>query len=339
MPLQTCERFFVAEKKHGILSGPMPPEEIPQNPNVSPESLPARKISTIRTYQGDLNSVVRGDHISMTDIALKERARALRRGEETPAQQKTNWILIIFTIILVLGGIALIAYGLFFKQQNAAVAPQVEAPQSLVFANKETIIDIEGLEGAAITRRIRESLEKIRTLGEVEALILARKTITGVDAAEVGAEAPLVASEFFGILAPRAPGSFVRLVAPRFMYGVHGYDRNFGFLFFETDDQETVYSELLTWEKLSMARDLFPLLREESALSGIANPAFQDALVRNIDCRVLRNDAGEVVLIYAFLNPKTLLIAGSQETFVEILGRYTTPRPKTVDVQGVPALL
>lgn len=295
-----------------------------QTPENSPKPLP--RLSTLRTYQGDINSVVRGENISMTGIAVKERERQLKRGEETPEESRKTGLLIAISVLLVLLGTSAVSYVLFFRNTEEGTTPTLRASQSLIFANTETQIDVTGLEDSAVARQIRRALTQSRTLGTVEDLVLTTKT-PGVDLENPDLITPLSTGEFFARTAPRSPSTFVRLLDSRYMYGIHGYGTNYGFLFFRTNDQENAYSELLSWEKSGMARDLLPLLREETDTTGISSPVFQDALIKNIDTRILKRDDGSIALIYAFLNPTNLVIAGSEETFGEVLRRFTTPRP------------
>lgn len=53
---------------------------------------------------------------------------------------------------------------------------------------------------------------------------------------------------------------------------------------------------------------------------------FEDARFRNKEVRVLRNDAGEIVLLYSFLSRDTLVITTNEFTLKEVLTRLTSKR-------------
>jgi hypothetical protein len=53
---------------------------------------------------------------------------------------------------------------------------------------------------------------------------------------------------------------------------------------------------------------------------------WKDVVVRNIDARaLLRDEDGEVLLLYSFLRDGTLLIANRKETMSVVLGILATP--------------
>lgn len=307
------------------------PDEISNLGAVPPppeKKLPQDRLSTIRTYQGDIQSVVRGDNISMASIALKERARALAKGEEEAAapSRGRNTILIGLSVFFVLMGITLVSYFAFFAEKNSG--PIVDTSiQSLVFADKQEVLDTTATTGDVALRQLRRILAEERTLGTIENIVLSRSVVSTEDPTAAPGAFALTAAEYLRLLAPRAPDAFVRLLNTPFMYGIHGFEKNYGFLLFETNDGEKVYSELLGWERTSLARDIGPLLREDTVLSSGTVALFQDALIKNIDARVIRDQNGEILMIYAFLTPQKVLLAGSEETFIEVLRRFTTPRP------------
>ncbi len=306
------------ENQNTVLRAPEP--EKPQ--------MPQDRLSTLRTYQADVQRVVRGDDISMASIALKERARALSRGEEPPAPPSTqNRIFLALSLLLLLTGLATISYFVFFRKTDTGpvVATTI---QSLIFSEKDTVLDTTGLTTEVELRQIRRTLGETRTLGTIENIVFA-KNVPGAEPDAEPLSMSLDSQEFFRFLTPRAPDALVRLLNPPYMYGIHGFDRNFGFLFLETDEQERVYSELLSWEGPAMARDLLPLIQEFPDIPEGGNVVFQDLLIKNIDARVLRNSNNEILLLYAFLTPKKFVITGGEDTFVEVLRRFTQPRPVT----------
>lgn len=304
------------------LSTPVPPTP----PEAPEKKLPQDRLSTLRTYQEDAQRVIRGENLSLASMALKERARALERSEEAPTEDShrtRNIILGSLSALLILGGIGAISYFVFFRTTEEPTVVDTRI-QSMIFADTDTVIDIKGSTGDAILKQIRRSFSASRTLGTVENVLLAEKTISETGE---GTTLGLSADQFFRFLVAKAPDAFARLLDGPYMYGIHGYAKNFGFILAETTNPERVYSELLSWEKTSLARDLIPLLREDIDLSATETTKFQDTLLKNVDARVLRNQNNEIILVYAFLTQERLLIAGSEETFVEVLRRFTTPRP------------
>ena len=111
------------------------------------------------------------------------------------------------------------------------------------------------------------------------------------------------------------------------------------FLILKTDSFENTFSSMLLWEE-TMQNDLAPYFG--TALQKIISPSFStettltpgvvvprifhDVIVKNIDTRLLRNDDGNTVLLYAFPNASTLIITTDEGTFFEVFRRLTTSK-------------
>ena len=65
-----------------------------------------------------------------------------------------------------------------------------------------------------------------------------------------------------------------------------------------------------------------PLLTTDAYTSG----RFQDVVIRNKEARVLKNSDGLIILLYAFLDPNTIVITTNEYTFIEVLTRYASQR-------------
>lgn len=52
------------------------------------------------------------------------------------------------------------------------------------------------------------------------------------------------------------------------------------------------------------------------------NKTFEDKIIRSKDTRVLKNSAGNTILLYSFLDQKNLVITTNEKTFEEILNRF-----------------
>ena len=65
-----------------------------------------------------------------------------------------------------------------------------------------------------------------------------------------------------------------------------------------------------------------PLLTTDAYTSG----SFQDVVIRNKEARVLKNSDGLIILLYAFLDPNTIVITTNEYTFIEVLTRYASQR-------------
>ena len=82
---------------------------------------------------------------------------------------------------------------------------------------------------------------------------------------------------------------------------------------------------MLEWERFIL-NDLAPLFLIRSTQR---EQSFEDAVIKNIDVRFLRNTKGEVILLYSFIDRQTIVITTDADTFAEVVERIRTPRPIT----------
>jgi hypothetical protein len=106
------------------------------------------------------------------------------------------------------------------------------------------------------------------------------------------------------------------------MLGLHKTTTNHPFILVTTTDYDNAYAGLLEWEK-KMVDDFF--LMFSISVGGdktyLLTKSFQDTTIQNIDARILLDNSGGTVILYAFLNPKTILITDNEATFKEVLAR------------------
>lgn len=321
----------ISGKVNATAPAPKPAEQ-PAPPAPSAPVAPPRPpgaIPTMRTFENDLTRTMRGE--SVASVVIKESERRFQRGTPTPQAEKTNSILIAFSALLVFGGITLAGYFIYaqYTTPQTETTP-VAATQSLIFSDISSKINIDQFPEGELSRRLRRKLsETNRKLGEVEEVVVTKTIPVPAENGETqpAREIRLNTTEFLATIAPTSPDGLRRSLGGNFMFGIYAGTKDEGFGFFTTEDQEKVYSELLDWEQRGMIRDLAPVFHNEQITLALEDGVFVDRLIKNVDTRVLLDETGATVLLYAFLNPTRLVIAGSEDAFVEVLRRYTTPRP------------
>lgn len=287
-------------------------------PLLPPVDLSAEKMSAIRTFQGDLAGAMQGE--SLTSIAVKESMRRRRDGGEAPEEKKWTRMVVGASILFVILGLGLVTYFAVFRKTDNTTVVGVKKAEPLIFSDDSIDVTSKQFQEGDIPSYARRALaETNRKIGAIENYFFYTGT---TDAKEL-----LTAQLFLPKVGKTVPDGFVRSVDPFFMYGIYAGARNSGFLLLKTATQEKTYSELLSWEPRGMAQNLLPLLHEEKLPTDIESTPFSDLVVKNIDTRVLKDTEGNVVLLYAFVNPTTLVMAGSEDAFVEVLRRFTTPKP------------
>jgi hypothetical protein len=285
---------------------------------------------SIRTYASDVAEVLKKEKTSVTEMTLAE---SKKRQEEkiVPTKEhveltKRNWTFGLVAIALI--AVGLVALGtsfLFLRGMDVVEEKQIP---SLIFSNDFREIKTDGLSKKQLQEKTNEEREAVKgTLGSIINLYLTEKTIDS--------KRLITAQEFLGKIGSRASSSFSRALSEEFLLGVHIFDGNDGFLIFKVKSFENAFAQMLSWET-KIADDLFPIFYSNfpdiraldeggGTITGISNQ-FEDLIIENKDTRALRDNEGDIVLVYSFPDKTSLIITTNQNTLKEVLNRLTTTR-------------
>ncbi|MBI2096271.1 MAG: hypothetical protein HYT43_01395 [Candidatus Taylorbacteria bacterium] len=195
---------------------------------------------------------------------------------------------------------AAVSLAAFVYLRRPAPPPVLERPL-LISAESRRVLELER----------GEDLET--SLGRLKAEPLS----LGVTALQVKVRgSPLSSARLLRLLSPSVPSSLLRGITGEVFFGLHsGGGRNSAFLIIPLEDFARGFAAALFWEK-DMLPELAPALSEPVP----ATIPFVDRVVGNADARVARK-AGEIIFLHAFAEPEALVIAGSEQTFLEVAAR------------------
>jgi hypothetical protein len=167
--------------------------------------------------------------------------------------------------------------------------------------------------------------------------------------AEGEVQTAIPAELFLPLIAPTVPDELVRTLAKEFLLGIHLFDGPQAFLILRTDFYERAFAAMLVWER-TMQNELSPLFtrnprpRTPEELAPQIDPmatstatttaqtppvaapnVFVDRIVENRDARVIVNSAGDILLLWTFLDRNTLVITTNEYTLREIITRIGAP--------------
>jgi hypothetical protein len=124
----------------------------------------------------------------------------------------------------------------------------------------------------------------------------------------------------------QVPDILKRNLNNEFMVGMYSFGENLPFIILTSTSFENSFAGMLEWEK-TMEKDLATIFRLggsgalEQALTPGPTRSFQDLVVSNQDTRVLRNENGEVRLLYGIFNKNIIIITRNQSAYTEIVNR------------------
>ena len=295
---------------------------------------------SVRTYEGDALEALRGKNISLGGVFTAEAKKREETGDfssvdvEGDKTDKKRVLMVSLIVLFALASILLIGFTIYQKisPEEDLLPPSVE---TLLPADLSINLDVsENSPGEIISALVKARDEAVGSLGKVTSINLFSKDASG-------REIFLEATDFLESISSRASGRFLRSLLPEFFIGVHIFDGNQPFIVFKIDSYESAFAGMLDFEPY-LKNDLSKFF--ESKVGIILNPtgdsattseniveeklplapkSFEDLVVRNKDTRVLRNEDGQVILMYSFANQETLVITTNENTFREALDRLS----------------
>jgi hypothetical protein len=292
-----------------------------QGPVMNAQNDPS--IKSVRTFKSDAEEAIRYGNVSATKISLAEQNRKIAREQAAPAEKSEEGssalgkIAVALTIMVILAA----AGGYYFVYMKKGGSPAAALPQQL---RVDTILPY----AKASVLQLDGQTDPIESFA---ALI----TSTAINAGTIHAFIPVpygtttvVASieDIFG--GTDAPSTLKRSLSSRYMLGAYAQDTKLPFIILKNTYFQNTFAGMLEWEK-NMRKDLIQMIRisnpaENASLSN--SSAFEDSVISNVDARVLKNDAGEVILAYAFSDKDTLIIATRADSLKIILDKLLAVR-------------
>lgn len=288
-----------------------------------------RRLSSLRTYQGDMAEFIKTKNESTISIALKEKERKEERQEkeeklipaEKPKNTESNFQMNITTILI---SILLLSLG------GAAVMYATK------FINREPVAEVV-LETNIIT--YNNLINLVISKGNLGAEMAKISPAEGLSILKISGDAglPLTSvKDFFNFLNIAPPAALSRTMGEDYVLGVFNQGgQRANFIIITANDFGLAFASMLSWEK-SMFQDL-SFLNSETVLpvenltttassTAVATSTaatstnlvkiplkqeifgWKDVIVKNKDTRVLINERGKSRLAYTFLDKNTILI-------------------------------
>jgi len=318
---------------------PIVPAQAPQGP------VETTTIKPLETYQSDMDSVISQKNVSMVSIATAEAERAAKLAASvTPEQSKKDWSwltklgVMVGSVLLVAGAVGLLMYVFLRPAPSVTIGKGVVAPFIAIDDTQVLVATPQQFNRTTLLQNLESLKEKTAiSLGLVSRVYVTISSTT----LKAGEMPPTVTvQELLSTIAPNTTDEFLRTLDPTYyLLGTHVFDGNQEFLIMRVDSYERAFSGMLAWER-TMQAELSPLFtrtprpRIESEAAGSSTPpvtliptAFRDKVVANHDARVIQNEAGDVLLLWTFLDRNTLVITTNGSTVSEIIARRSTYTP------------
>lgn len=332
------------------------PDAIPAQttPPKNKYDVPVFSPGTTKTFNSDLAGAMR--NTSLTKIAIAENKKVNQNSEiitnkapkqgsmETSANGEKKPIL--KNIVLSLLALALIAGGVWGGYYFYSKSPLAPVKVDEVKPKYKGIFDAENIKEVTIGKdsqanqivsNVKNNLKNKNSLGTQKFTEL----VFTVD--ENGVKKIIPANTFINAFNTQIPESFLRTTLPRFMFGYQSREVNVPFIILKTDFYQNAVTGMLKWEKniYEDLKDYFIIpktdIADNSEISTstqvssttqtsdlfFKTPKFSDQIINNKDTRIIKDDNGQIILLYSFIDNQTLIITSSPETFKDILNKIS----------------
>lgn len=327
---------------------PKPPEE-------------ERVVKAVETYRGAIEELVQKKNVSVVSIAAAEALRRGEAGGGEAGVGDTDdaastFLQTLGRVALVAAGVLLLAgaAGAVLWVLQPAPAVVVQAPENAPFIHTDSTVVFTvpptAPAGAAAIAALEEKRKAVSlSLGLVAWFYLAEQSVASDGAPALS---PLSTARALQLMAPNVPGTLLRaLDQDEYLLAVHSFDGNQPLLILKAESYEQAFAGMLEWER-SMAAELAPLFTRtpperivedvvEDALAtttatttdsvatstppsapAATTPAgFTDEIVENQNARVIKNEYGDIVLLWSFINRSTVVVTTNDATLREVISR------------------
>jgi hypothetical protein len=132
----------------------------------------------------------------------------------------------------------------------------------------------------------------------------------------------------------KIPEILKRTLLPDFMVGTFSFGKNLPFIILKTSYFENAYAGMLSWEN-DLEKDfqvLFRLTGYQTAggilaeLTPTTIKKFSDSVIVNKDVRILKDETGQIMLLYGIIDKETIIITVNDTAFKEILTRLNNEK-------------
>jgi len=293
----------------------MEPEQN-QKPNIPeekkvPETQERIPIKSLRTFQGDVQEAISKNKYSSTTILVSEQKRKLERPElETLSRtsKSRNKNFIFYGTVFIFLGLFAVTSIYYIKSSEKTVIEKTT--KTLLTFSKEKKVSLINISREELVTKFAE---------ERNAFSAPVNSILYLNLLSKDKEVKTV--DLLSIFSPKMLPSLVRSFGEKYMVGVYSFDTNEPFIILTVDDFSLSYSGMLKWEN-DIASDLGPFF-EIPALDASSTPrVFTDLSVKNKDIRIMKDSTGKSLILYSFIDRKTLVIAKTENVLTAIFAKF-----------------
>ena len=291
------------------------PNKRVETPKPANDPFPAQssKRAAIKTYKDYAAESLHKGGGSLTKMIIAEREKKREKKRRSAANPKNVAMTLLSAVFVTLGlGMVVGAFFLVQTIQNDPRGSEILNPEALILYDYRSELHVGDPTRTKIISGIEDELEGISIeVGAVKYIYFATDN-------QFGGKTLMSTQQLLSGLRAKVSGTFSRSLDDNFMYGVFSTNENAPFLIFKTENYSATYAEMLEWER-SMGNDIAELFGSDDY--DFARSNFVDVVYFNNDARAVLNTAGEPVLGYSFIDPRTIVIFANKLALREVVNR------------------
>ncbi len=289
-------------------------------------------IPSLRTFREDVTTLMRTKKVSVVqEVVMQQKAKEARETgaveeaaevKKVVHRKRTGLAFAVFALVL-LGSLALGSV-VYIAMQRVPGQVAGTSPDSLMFAEQTYAVPIDDTQADTLRKKFGDAREQATlTLGAVTRLVP-----TELDTEKTPQSVAI--GRFLKLIGAKPPDILTRTFLGPFFLGIHTIDQNVPVLVIPIQSYDRALEGMLAWEN-SINLELSPLYTfvpmDITNASGTPEKnVFKDLVVNNFDTRVLRDEKGEIRLLYAFPTRNLLIITERPNSFIEALARLRAER-------------
>ena len=289
------------------------------NPVAPPKK---RNDAVVHTFKDDVQNLVRNEQVSLARIAARE-SDTQNRPQNTATQSgpwKTAVVIMLSVLFLVIGGVlAFGAYYAYTLNTQPNLTPQF-AP-SIIFTEARESIDVTDENARGVMELLGVARRNIFfSLGSVVELHL----VEFVETPDGDVPVHLDAIDFLEAIEADVPQTFLQTLGTEYVLGIHAIDENVPFMILTSRSYGHTFAGMLAWEQY-LEENFIPFMSPgadyvKPAIAEDDN-AFTDSVIENLDVRLIRDESGDIRLLYAFVDRSTVVVTTNIRTLLELASR------------------
>lgn len=326
------------------------PQELPTQ-EVPP---PPQGVPMIRTFKGDVERTMNKDRVSVVKM-ISDQEKYRTGGGDTKVHRTRKKYLSIRTMALLVGAavlfVAAIVIGVILINTLFRTTAS-DTANTLFFADETIPYNLTGQDRTDILQGLTRQRDSLTlTYGSIAEIT----PVEDVAVADIDTKQSrsIPGREFLERINVRAPNTLLRTVQDSFIIGVHADAKNEPFMVLRAGFYANAFSGMLLWEE-TMDVDLAPFFGTPLSLKSVApvlqpaattssstatttlpaepNPTtvdtrdlgtFDDVTISNVKVRALKNEYGDIKLLWSMPDDNTIIITTNMETLREITDRMS----------------